>query len=367
MTAKFRMAIGAFLAALLAACAGPTGAEPLQDRLDQAAAHGGGTVMLERGVRVFVRDGVIVPEQVTLDLNGGELVADLHSADAAGARLMSHAAILNGAITVRSHGTPGTQAGAHAPILVGGLLGDAAIAPSRITNPRGWRISNVTLRSDKSLMLSEDVRLGAAAVQVIGGAHEGLIEEVRIPDSDRLAGGIMLDWGAVGDIRSDDVVGNARRHANGQAYTTHPHSIVIRNISIGKLTRKNRASEGTFGVRLSGVHDVTVSHISIEMTTGAAIAHTAGDLGYEFAKPDDRRRAHRGILIEDVTIAGIDGGYAILSDSYADNVGRAAAAGYRPMLAPIAPTDLVVRRVRGEGSGRGDGLRSDHQLGGRFE
>lgn len=369
MQIKAKASLAVLLSSILATCAGPSSASTgdLQDRLDQAAARGGGVVVLERGAKVFTRDGVVVPPRVTLDLNGGELVADLHSANAAGVKLLSFSAVENGAITVRSHGTPGTQAGAHAPILVGGLLGDALLGPSLFSDPQGWRISNVTLRSDKDLVLPDGSRLGSAAVQVIGGAYDGLIEGIRVPDSDGLAGGIMLDWGAVGDVRSDDVEGTAARYRAGRAFTTHPHDIVIRDIEIGELTRRNVLREGTFGVRLSGVHDITVSRVAIARTTGAGIAHTAGDLGYEFARTHDRQRAHLGIMVEDVTVANIDSGYAVLSDSYADNVGRAATGGYSPMLTPLARTDIVVRQVRARGSDQSVGLRLDHQHGGRFE
>jgi hypothetical protein len=117
------------------------------------------------------------------------------------------------------------------------------------------------------------------------------------------------------------------------------------------------------------VHDIRVSSVTAQSVSEAAFLHTAGDLGYEFAAPGDRARAHRGIVVDGVRAAEVDGGYLVRSDSYADNIGRAVEQGYRPMLDPIAYTDIVVRNVAGAAGGAREpryGLRVDHQRGGRF-
>ena len=341
----------------------------VQAELAALARSGGGTYRLAPGARVTVHEGVVVPRGVTFDLNGGELVAILTEPNAAGVRLMSDAGLRNGTVSVVSRGSPGSQPGAHAPVLIGALLGENPSVDrlSPFESPSGWVVSGVTVRSDKRVAMGNGVAGGAAGIQVMGGAHDGLIEHIAVPDSAILWGAVLLDWGMVGPISSSDVPGSAVSFRHGAAYTTHPHNIIIRDIRVGRLSRPSISESGSFGVRLSGVHDITVSGVTVTSVTEAGLFHTAGDLGYEFARPTDRMRAHLGIRIDDVTIAATEGGYMVRSNTYADNVARAAANGYRPRLDPIAFTDMTVSNVRGA-AGRmvGDGLRLDHQRGGRF-
>lgn len=358
-----------FLALLLGVLwALPTSAQDIQGGLDAIAREGGGVYRLP-AEKITVRRGVIIPPKVTLDLAGGELVVILTEAGEAGVRLMSNSTLRDGTVSVVSQGTPGTQTGAHAPVLVGALLGEnpSVTGLSPYEAPHGWTVSNVILRSDKKVQAGDIPAMGSAAIQVMGGAHHGLIEKVTVPDSSVLSGGIMMDWGIVGSISSADIASSAAQWRRGLAYTTHPHDVTIQHIRIGRLTRPSVRGTGSFGVRLSGVHDVAVQNVLVEETTEAAFYHTAGDLGYEFARVGDRARAHRGIILSGLQ-AKRAGAYLVRTDSYADNVGRAALAGYRPELAPIAQTDIVVRNVQGAAAtpGHGFGVRVDHQRGGRF-
>lgn len=121
-------------------------------------------------------------------------------------------------------------------------------------------------------------------------------------------------------------------------------------------------------VRLSGVHDVAVAGVAAALVTQAGFRFTAGDLGFEFAREPSRSRAHRGVTLADMRI-GSAGSHLVRTDSYADNIGRAAQNGYRPQLPPIAPTDLRVADVSGAWNGTdgpGWGLRIDHQRGGSY-
>jgi hypothetical protein len=155
----------------------------------------------------------------------------------------------------------------------------------------------------------------------------------------------------------------------GRGFTTHPHNIFVRNIRIRRLSRLLGPAGGTFGIRLSGVHDIVVSDVSIGMVTGVAFCHTAGDLGFEFAEAAVKPMACRGIRFVRGRVA--DGGtaYLIWTDSYADNVGREAVRGYRPMLDPIHTTDITFDHIEGTAldPGRANfGIRVDHQRGGRI-
>lgn len=347
-----------------------TQVQDIQTELIRLSVAGGGTYRFQPGAKVTVNEGIVVPPNVIFDLNGGELVAILTQGDVAGVRLLSHATLRNGTVTVLSRGTPGTQTGSHAAVLIGALLGEnpSIDGISAFESPSGWAVSNVTVRSDKQVALANGVVGGAAGIQVIGGAHGGVIEDINVPDSALLSGGVMLDWGAVGPISSSDVPASAAAYRRGLAYTTHPRDIVIRNIRIGRLTRSSVLETGSFGVRVSGVHDVSVSNVTAEVITEAGFYHTAGDLGYELAQPADRMRAHRGIVVRNLHVGEVDGGYLVRSDSYADNVGRAAAQGYRPEVDVIANTDISIYECSGNAglNNRSYGVRIDHQRGGRL-
>jgi hypothetical protein len=368
---QFRAAcvlIGLFACVLALVASSRLEAQDIQADLDELARTGGGTYRLSVP-RMTVANGVVVPEGVTLDLAGGELIAILTDANSAGARMSSNSAVRNGTIRVVSRGSPGTQAGAHAAILIGALYGENA-SPDRLSAFEGvhdWVASDLTLISDKRVAVGGGLTLGAAAIQVVGGAHRGLIERVTVPDSDVLQGGILMDWGTVGAISSAHVADSAAAFRGGTGYTTHPYDIVVRDVIIGRLTRPSRNETGSYGVRLSGTRDIRVERVAIAETTEAAFRHTAGDLGFEFAKPADRGRALRGIVISGLTVEKA-GAYLVRSDSYADNVGRAIIAGYRPAISPIGTTDIRISDVRGRSTrgGSGFGVRVDHQRGGEF-
>ena len=341
----------------------------LQRRLLDLSRSGGGRLRLERGARIAIRNGLVIPPDVALDLNGGTIFATLFEANSAGVRVSSRSALSNGRVKVVSKGTPGVQAGAHAAVLVGALLGENPgiddISPFEA--PRDWSLRDLTLETDKSVPL-EGIRLGAPGIQIMGGASRGLIENIIIPDSDTMQGGVMMDWGVVGAIQSSDVEGAARAFAVGRAYTTHPHDIRVANIRVGRLTRASVKETGSFGVRLSGCHDVTVRGLRVDHVSEAGFYHTLGDLGYEFARSPDRRRAGMGIRLSHAAIDSCIS-YAVRTDSFADNVGRAADAGYRPRHHVIEPVDMVIENV----TARADrtaantvGVRVDHQEGGTF-
>ena len=102
------------------------------------------------------------------------------------------------------------------------------------------------------------------------------------------------------------------------------------------------------------------------MVTEAGFYHTAGDLGFEFARSDARSRRCRGIIVENGRVADCGTAALIRTDSFADNVGRAVAEGYSPLLPPIHETDIRFERIEGTTSASepGFGVRVDHQSGG---
>ena len=347
-------------------------AVPLQAAIDRLSAAGGGELALPPGAVTVASIAPVVKPDVVLNLNGGTLLLVLHEHNATGVRLRSNATLKNGTVQVRSSGRPSLQGAAHAPVVVGPLYGEGgtpdAISPEEGVG--GWTIRDLILASDKRAEVGDGNWIGAPAIQIMGGAHDGLIENIEIPDSAVMAGGIHLDWGFVGPISSDTIEADDAAFRAGRAFTTHPHAIVVRNIRIGRLSLPSgRGADGSFGIRLSGVHDVSVSDVTIVSVTGAAFYHTAGDLGFEFAPDTVKPRACLGIRISGGTVREASTAYLIWSNSYADNVGRAAARGYHPIIDPIHLTDIVFERIEGSAGGgepANYGIRVDHQRGGQI-
>lgn len=342
----------------------------LQTAIERISRAGGGELQLTRGAVTIARVAPVILDNVSLDLNGGTLALLLSDTNATGVRLRSGATLRNGIISVRSSGVPSLQGAAHAPVVVGPLYGEGG-TPGRVSSNEGvsgWTIKDLTLSSDKDAEVGGGRRVGAAAIAIMGNSHHGLIENIRVPDSPYMLGGIHMDWGTVGPIRSDSIPANRALFQASRAYTSHPHNIVVRNIRIGRLTRPLSASGGSFGIRLSGVHDIEVSDVSIESVTEAAFYHTAGDLGFEFAKAETKPLACKGIRFSRGQVRDGASAYLIWTDSYADNISRARANGYRPMLDPIHPTDLVFEKIVGvaDPSRANFGIRINHQRGGRI-
>ena len=204
----------------------------LQAEIDRMAASGGGELRLRAGGRTRATVSPIIRDNVSLDLNGGTLLLDLSGTNATGVRLRSGATLRNGAVTVRSSGRPSQQAAAHAPVVVGPLYGEGgtpeALSPDEGVS--GWTIRDLVLASDKDVEAVDSFRIGAPAIQIMGGAHNGLIENIEVPDSAVMVGGIHMDWGFVGPLSSRTIPANAVFYREGRAYSTHPHDIVVRNI-----------------------------------------------------------------------------------------------------------------------------------------
>jgi hypothetical protein len=116
-------------------------------------------------------------------------------------------------------------------VLIGPLYGDGGTvaSPSVDSDISNWTLRNLRLHSNKPS--------GAVGVQIMGSANNGLIENIEVPDSSVMFGGVHLDWGTVGNVDSNDVPGTRTRFDASLAYTRHPNNIRIRNIKIGVMSR----------------------------------------------------------------------------------------------------------------------------------
>lgn len=227
-----------------------------------------------------------------------------------------------------------------------------------------------------STTISSRARIGSGAITIMGGAYNGVIENIDVPDNAFMLGGIMIDWGTVGPITSSDTLANMNANKaawqGGTAYTSHPNNITIRNIRIGALSASYKGQDtGSFGVRISAAFNIAFDGIYIKSTTNGSVIHTGGDLGFEFAPAAIRPMACKGNRFERIVVEDCKNGLLGFSDSYADNVARAIANGYINMVAPMMETDVCFRQITGKGSGSAStanyGFRVIQQYGGSLE
>lgn len=321
----------------------------------------------------------VVKPGVTLDLNGAVLILNLSGPDDPGVRLRSRSRLLlnGGSITVNSSGTPSQQSQAHACVTIGPRYG-ASASTSNLSPDEGVTDVQVigpgTLSTNK-LAYDDNGQnpVGGVAVAIMGGSSFGLIENITVPDSDRMFGVVTADWGTVGPISSADIAASRAAFDAGTGYTTHPHDWTVRKIRAGKLSRPTTGTDtGSHGTRWSGCYNVLVEDFSVEATTYATVRHTGGDLGFEFAREDDKRRAYQNMVFRDISCpdTGLKGNL-IYSDTLADNVQRAVEEnGYNALVPPLALTNMTMERVTGKApagvTDQGVGIRVIQQRGGTF-
>lgn len=357
----------------------------IQNKINQVYANDGGTVILNRGeYRIDdVLDttqpnaAIVVRENVTLDLNGSVVYVYMKRLNSSAFRLQSHAHITNGTIVVVSQpqgGTISAQSAVHACVSVGPILGDTLANIAMFDYAHDWSITKLSVSSDKWTGT-----IGAAAITVVGGCYDGIIEDIEVPDSARLYAAVTVDWGIYGSIQSqpatppvpprDTILNNMNvnktNYIAGTAGTTHPHGLRIKNITIGKLTAPYTGQDtGSLGVRLSGVYDVTVSCVNAKELTSSLFIHTVGDLGAEFGTATERLMLGRNVVFEHSTCDQCHSQPLLYSDTRADNVADAVAAGYTAFTDPQYVTNMLFDEITGCGDGTGYGLRIIDQKGG---
>lgn len=286
---------------------------------------------------------LLVPENVSLDLNGSTLLLDLRS-NSYGVRLSNDSAIRNGTIRVVASENKGSQACWHSGVSVGAAYGDGGTTakPGYFSTVKNWVIENITI----------DQPFAASAIQLMSEACHGVIRNIRILDSSKCLIGVGMDWGSVGPIATADkeIPGMKKLWEQGLIYSTHPHDVLVENVDVGKLTRLVDGNDA--GVRCSACHNITIKDVRVA-EAATAVAIFGGDLGYEFARQDQRDAAHKGYVIEDVKIKKAHM-YGLVLNGMADNVLRATKShGYEPVLDPVQPglKEPVIRRLDLRGPG----------------
>jgi hypothetical protein len=305
-------------------------------------------------------------------LNGATIRATLTHPDDAALSVREFSSWKNGRLIVLSGVEPGSQACCHAGVRAGPVIGSSPSASD--VDPqegiKGWLLEDLII---ETRAWSRETRAGKVAVQINGGTSGWIVRRVTAPDSALMAGLVHADWASVGPIVSADDRQRTNRTAYAAApregWTTHPHRGLIEDCSGGRFTAPVTGTDtGANGIRLSGCHDIVVRNCAMRATTYAALRIVGGDLGFEFALPVQRARAHKGLVIDAFRVEDARVGYACWVDLKADNVQRAVETNaYLPMLPTVPDTDIIIRALDGASTnGRSSGLRLNNLSGGQF-
>ncbi len=331
----------------------------IQAAIDFAASIGGGTVRLDPGRVYRISSDLIVKEGVRLDLRGSSVIGCFDSGNHSAFRMRSRSALFGGRVKVVSTGQPGLQAAAHCGVSAGCRLGDPneVARPNPDNDPHDFEIYDLVIQSDKWAPDGNGGHLGAPAIQIIGCSHYR-IENIEVPSSDRMYGAVHVDWGHIGPISTIDSARtqamNRKAYLEGTACVIPSRHGVIRNIRAGALSAPSTGTDrGSFCVRISGAHSVTVADCYAESVTYQAYVHEVGDLGAEFVLPMDRHLLGKRIRFQNCRIGNSATGQVFELRGYADNIGRAMADGYDNMVDPLVECDVVFDGVAGSGPGIG--------------
>ena len=304
---------------------------------------------LESKVRDQVsRHALLIPENVILDLNGATLLLDLRS-NSHGVRLSNHSGIRNGTIRVVRSENKGSQGIWHSAISIGAPYDDGGTPdkPGYFSKIEHWSIEDMTI----------DQPFAASAIQIMSEGCFGVIRRVHILDSKEALLGIGMDWGSVGKMTTaDETIPRMRElWEKNEIYSTHPHDILIEDITIGNLTRNVDANDA--GVRCSACYKIRIRNVHVE-SAAAAVAIFGGDCGFEFAPKDLRPLAHTGYEIDGLSI---DKAFriGIVLNGLSDNVYRSSLShGYQMQLDPAQPglNGVVIRNAQLTGDGSPNSL-----------
>jgi hypothetical protein len=318
----------------------PTTAQALEQKLLEMSTAGGGILLLHKNSSLTAMvhsvtykhwsspHALLIPEHVTLDLNGSTLLLDLRS-NGYGVRLASHAAIQNGTIRVIRSEQAGSQRIWHSCVSVGAAYGDGGTpeTPSYFSKITNWRMEQLTV----------DQPFPQAAIQIMSEACHGIIRDITISDSAQAGLGVGLDWGTIGPLHmADEKQPEMRRlFDQGKLYATHPHDILIQKIRVGRLTR-NENDDDSCAVRTSACYNITIDDVEVQ-EAAAGIALHAGDAGYEYALEPHRSIGHAGYVIKNVLIHKV---YrrGIIIDGISDNIYRSILHhGHKASLSTVTP------------------------------
>jgi hypothetical protein len=320
----------------------------VQAAIDWVSSQGGGTVAFEYGKTYRLTAGgsttlglsacALIKAGVTLDLCGATLSCEVSAINQCPVWMFGNGTwIKNGTVNGVYSGAPSAQSFFGSAISVGvpNNAGDSAAVPSAGQFMRGWGIEGCTLSTNRTRY---------PAVSVMGGANAGRIIRNHIPDS-ATASGFHFDWGNTGTVSSADIPTTRTSFNGGTAYTTHPHNIDLIGNSIGTLSVATLGDAGAFAVRVSGCYNIRVDGMEVESVANTGYFHTGGDLGFEFARPEDKRHAYQGMVCRRMSVRnfGAAAAQGVYVDTLGDNVYREQfISNYVPLANPLWHGDVFI-------------------------
>lgn len=152
-------------------------------------------------------------------------------------------------------------------------------APISIGNfQTGAGKSNVTIR-DLSIITN---RPTGVCLNVFGGSHDVLLENLNFPASAYADTAIQLHWG--GQASTDTI--------------EHPHNVTIRNITVGAM-----AASTTGAIYLSSAYNVLVESCVITSPYRGVVV-TPGDFGDDYSVAAQKGKIGNGINVRGVIVTG---------------------------------------------------------------
>lgn len=267
---------------------------PMTNAFSVAQSKNGGTV---KGTPNAVYATTALPamtDNVVFDMAGSRMNATLPGGNTYGLRIGAvNSGVENGTIYVTSTGSPSSQLIFHACISIGegNGLGGTVANPGYYTDVSNWYIRNMTLHTDRPY---------APVIQGMGNCRDGFIENIQIPDSDYCTG-IQFDWSDIGTgLSVSNLPGSRTAYDAGEVYTTHPHNIVITNITCGKLTVNPSGDLGSHIVRTSACYNIYCENLFAERTSLETVLAVGGNIGFELAKAEERTHRDKNIIFKNV-------------------------------------------------------------------
>lgn len=229
----------------------------------------GQKVVFSKNKNYLISSNIIVPEKTFINLNGSTIQLETALQHPCFNVQGNDVSIQNGTINVI-----GSTMGGY-----GGSL--ACITAGNQTTGEGYNALTFT-----DLTLSTNRDDAGAAISILGECTNILIENIVIPDNDRIRNVFGFEWGGTPTPEG----------------TGHPHNIKVNNIKAGRLTNVSPLLGGYgYLVWVSAGFNVQVSNIFVEKGFGI-LCHIQGDNGADYAPARYKDAVGKNVSLKNGTI-----------------------------------------------------------------
>lgn len=226
---------------------------------------------------------VTPPASMEWHANGCRIVANTDISTSA-VRILNNDIRIRGLLRISLSDIGGSPTAYRGHVLVGDWQ-DGSIAPTN------FRFDDLYFEGGHS---------NVNGLAVAGGASVIRGKSVRCGDSSKIGRLFMPHWG---NFNQHFLSGGIYQHSVDAGPTTHPHDIIIDEVSSGVLS----CGTGDFMavVAISAGYDIQIGKVSGTVNNSGAggsdvVLLTAGDLGFAYATPAERAKGMRGINISSV-------------------------------------------------------------------